>query len=61
MDDGSACLALYTNPHFFLDEWISEQLKLRQAAKEERRKRREERRAQKVTNTHKLSHNQFTG
>jgi len=47
MDDGKKCLSLYTNPSFFLDEWIVEQHKLRQAAKEERKKRREERRLKK--------------
>ena len=41
-------MELYTNPKFFLDEWIAEQLKQRQAAKEERRKRREERKARKT-------------
>jgi len=50
MDGGAKCLALYTNPNFFLDEWISEQLKLRANAKEERKKRREERRLQKEKN-----------
>jgi len=47
MDEGRKCLSLYTNPQFFLDEWIAEQIKIRQAAKEERRKRREERRLQR--------------
>jgi hypothetical protein len=48
MDPGQgACLELYTNPNFFLKEWILEQDKLRQAAKEERRKRREEAKAKR--------------
>src|SRR4051812_3914765 len=47
MDEGQKCLAQYTNPNFFLDEWISEQLKLRATNKEERKRRREERRARK--------------
>eukprot|EP01119_Soliformovum_irregulare_P003016 TRINITY_DN1328_c0_g1_i1.p1 TRINITY_DN1328_c0_g1~~TRINITY_DN1328_c0_g1_i1.p1 ORF type:complete len:461 (+),score=181.17 TRINITY_DN1328_c0_g1_i1:55-1437(+) len=42
MDEGKKCLEMYTNPKFFLDEWIAEQMKIRQAAKEARRKRREE-------------------
>jgi len=47
MDEGRKCLSLYTNPQFFLDEWVAEQLKIRQAAKEERRKRREQRKNQR--------------
>lgn len=47
MDEGRKCLSFYTNPQFFLDEWIAEQIKIRQAAKEERKKRREQRRLQK--------------
>jgi hypothetical protein len=38
---------MYTNPNYFLDEWIAEQMKQRAAAKEERKKRREERRLKK--------------
>lgn len=30
MDDGKKCLELYTNPRFFLDTWIEEQMKQRQ-------------------------------
>jgi len=48
MDEGKKCLELYTNPKFFLDEWIAEQIKQRQAAKEERKKRREERKVRKA-------------
>jgi len=39
--EGKKCLELYTNPKFFLDEWIAEQIKQQQqTVKEERRKRR---------------------
>jgi len=47
MDNGKKCLELYTNPQFFLLEWVEEQKKLRSAAREQRLKRREERKAQK--------------
>jgi len=47
MDNGKKCLELYTNPQFFLLEWVEEQKKLRSAAREQRIKRREERKAQK--------------
>jgi len=47
MDDGKKCLELYTNPRFFLDEWIAEQKKLREVAREERRRKRQERKMQK--------------
>lgn len=50
MDEGRKCLELYTNPHYFLDEWIAEQYKMRANAKEERRKRREERRNKRDKN-----------
>jgi hypothetical protein len=33
MDEGKKCLESYTNPRYFLDEWIAEQLKQRAAAK----------------------------
>jgi len=47
MDDNKKCLELYTNPRFFLDEWIAEQKKLREANREERRRKRLERKQQK--------------
>eukprot|EP01114_Cavostelium_apophysatum_P000851 TRINITY_DN1074_c0_g1_i3.p1 TRINITY_DN1074_c0_g1~~TRINITY_DN1074_c0_g1_i3.p1 ORF type:complete len:496 (+),score=151.95 TRINITY_DN1074_c0_g1_i3:64-1551(+) len=47
MEDGRKCIELYTNPNFFLYEWIEEQKKQRVAAREQRIKRREERRAQR--------------
>jgi len=47
MDDNKKCLELYTNPRFFLDEWIQEQNKQRAAAREERRRKKEERRARR--------------
>jgi hypothetical protein len=51
MDDGKKCLELYTNPRFFLDTWIEEQMKQRQQAKEERRKRREAKKTTKRKST----------
>ena len=33
MDDGKDALKQYTNPSFFLDEWIQEQLRQREEAK----------------------------
>jgi len=46
MDNGKSCMEQYTNPNFFIDEWIMEQKKLREQAREDRRKRREERKKQ---------------
>lgn len=40
MEGGQKALALYTNPNFFIDEWVSEQLKQREEAKKARRERR---------------------
>lgn len=48
MEDGKKALELYTNPNFFLLEWIEEQKKIREAAKAERKKRREERKARRA-------------
>ena len=33
MENGQDALKLYTNPNFFLDEWIQEQLRQREEAK----------------------------
>lgn len=43
MDDGQKALKLYTNPQFFIDEWIAEQKRLQEEAKARRRERREAR------------------
>lgn len=47
MEDGKKCQELYTNPNFFLYEWIEEQKKQRAVAREQRIKRREDRKNQK--------------
>ncbi len=43
MEDGQKCLKLYTNPEFFIDEWIAEQKRQQDEAKQKRRERREAR------------------
>eukprot|EP01116_Phalansterium_solitarium_P001894 TRINITY_DN11728_c0_g1_i1.p1 TRINITY_DN11728_c0_g1~~TRINITY_DN11728_c0_g1_i1.p1 ORF type:complete len:529 (+),score=176.53 TRINITY_DN11728_c0_g1_i1:106-1587(+) len=43
MEPGQRALALYTNPDFFLEEWIAAQLKEREEAKRLRRERRQQR------------------
>ncbi|KYQ92568.1 hypothetical protein DLAC_06556 [Tieghemostelium lacteum] len=51
MDDGQKCLKLYTNPDFFIDEWIAEQIKQSEEAKQRRRERREARLKKKSEKT----------
>ncbi|KAK5580754.1 hypothetical protein RB653_000778 [Dictyostelium firmibasis] len=43
MDDGQKSLKLYTNPDFFMDEWVAEQQKLHEEARQRKRERREAR------------------
>ncbi|KAF2070011.1 hypothetical protein CYY_008668 [Polysphondylium violaceum] len=43
MDEGQKSLKLYTNPDFFIDEWVAEQQKQREEARQRRRERREAR------------------
>lgn len=43
MEDGQKCLKLYTNPEFFIEQWIAEQKRLQEEAKIRRRERREAR------------------
>jgi hypothetical protein len=47
MEGGVPSLKLYTNPNFFIEEWISEQLKIREEALKEKKKRRAERKKQR--------------
>ena len=43
MEDGQKCLKLYTNPEFFIEQWMAEQKRLQEEAKQRRRERREAR------------------
>lgn len=47
-EDGSQCLKKYTDPYFFIGEWIAEQKKEREKAKERRRKRREDKKSESI-------------
>lgn len=47
MEGGGSALKMYTNPNFFIEEWISEQLKIREEALKEKKKRRAERKKQR--------------
>lgn len=47
MEGGGSALKLYTNPNFFIEEWIAEQLKIREEALKEKKKRRAERKKQR--------------
>jgi hypothetical protein len=40
MPDGQKALRLYTDPEFFIDQWVEEQLKLQKEAKKARKERR---------------------
>lgn len=42
-DDGKQCLKEYSNPSFFIDEWIAEQTRQREELKKERARKRAER------------------
>ncbi|GAM20507.1 hypothetical protein SAMD00019534_036820 [Acytostelium subglobosum LB1] len=42
-EDGTRCLKLYTNPDFFVDEWVAEMKKKNEEARERKRLRKEER------------------
>eukprot|EP01132_Coremiostelium_polycephalum_P002897 gene2897-3602_t len=72
MDEGQKALKLYTNPDFFIDEWVAEQNKLREEARQRRRERKEARlrkksekgetsEVKKVKRVHKVRYDPVTG
>eukprot|EP01133_Synstelium_polycarpum_P019104 gene19104-22879_t len=72
MDNGAKALKLYTNPDFFIDEWVAEQAKLREENRARRRERKEARlkkksekgetpEVKKVKRLHKVRYDPVTG
>ncbi|EFA75185.1 Scar1 [Heterostelium album PN500] len=73
MDEGQHSLKLYTNPDFFIDEWIAEMQKQREEARQRRRERKEARlrkkgekgdaqaEVKKVKRLHKVRYDPVTG
>ncbi|EGG17473.1 SCAR1 [Cavenderia fasciculata] len=55
MDNNQKSLKLYTNPDFFIDEWVAEQTKLREEARQRRRERKEARLKKKTEKTAETS------
>ena len=47
LPEGQKALRLYTDPEFFIEQWIQEQIKLQQEAKKARKARRAQLKAQK--------------
>jgi hypothetical protein len=44
-EDGKSCMKEYSNPTFFIDEWIADQTRQAEEQKKERARRRAEREA----------------